>query len=237
MAEDDIGRALESFNEGLNSLFDLRVSELSQFRNLRGVARVAMQAELARAEDAYGPNDPRTLNLKSRLEVNKNVLRAIEVETDLVAAKPVSPPGEGELLIEGRVADSKGRGAPSLVGALTDANRQRIRAVEPATTDRSGYFALRLAEPVLAKLREAYKEGVYLAVYTQKNVLANWREKPITLDAKEVPFIEVTLEPEITRPPRTGPGSGKPSTEPPSKKTEAAERGEKPPSTRKSKSK
>jgi hypothetical protein len=204
---DDINRAVEKLGESLDSLFEERATEIASLRNLQAVSRVALQSEVVRYEQRYGAAHPKTLRLKSRLETNKTVLRALEVESELVAVRP-APRTEGELLIEGRVSDSLGRGLTGLTVALTDARRNRVREVEAVETGRGGYFALKLAAEIVPKLQETYREGIFLGVFADRGTQVHQGRKPLALEPEGVPFQEVAIARAEFPSPRPGPAPG-----------------------------
>jgi len=200
---EDSNRAAERLSEALDTLLQTRKSSLDSFRNLSSLKSVAVQAEASRLEKTYGPADPRTVAMKSRLEMSQTTLRALEVRSVLEDVHPERK-SEGEVLVEGWVGDAKGRGAAGLRVQLVSAKGEPVSTVVAATVSAGGYFALKISAETAAKIAEANPQGVSVVVLDPQNTVVGSGSARVALTGKEIPLQQIVLK-TVRRTPGGGP--------------------------------
>ncbi len=190
---DDINRFGETLSESLDTMETAQAGSAQDLRNLQTASRAALQTELRRATARYGAEDPKTLRVKSLVARNETTLRMLETRSELAEIKP-APRVEGEVLIEGRLADTKGRAIPRMSVALADEKGNRIRQIEPVTAEAGGYFAIRIEESKAARLREAYPGGVYPLVLSSRGATLHVGQEAAALEPAKAKFMQVELD-------------------------------------------
>lgn len=198
---DEVDRVSNAFAESLDNLLKTRATETQGVRNLQTAAHAALQAELQRVTARYGADHSRTLTLRARVAKNEAVLRGLEQESDSAGIQ-AAVPAQGELLIEGRLADTKGRAIPQLRVALVDEKGTRIRQIEPVAVEAGGYFVIRLDEATAAKLRESRPGGVFPAVLADTGETLRVSDQAASLDPAKTRFQQLVVDrSEWIRPP------------------------------------
>lgn len=122
---------------------------------------------------------------------------ALRVQTELLAVKAAAPPAEGAVL-DGRVADSAGRGTGKLAVELVDA---RGEALGPrAVTDDTGYYALELSPEMLERLTA--QEDVFVRAVDAGGQELGREARPLVLGTARRISVDVALKrrPILTRP-------------------------------------
>ena len=214
---EDLNRATERLSEALDTLLESRKSSINSYLNLSSLKNVAIHDEASRLEKIYGPDDPRTVAMKSRLEMNHMTLSALEVRSgleDIHTEKKV----EGEVLVEGWVGDAKGRGAAGLGVRLVNAKEEPVTAVGAVTVRAGGYFAFKIPAEIAAKIADANPQGVSIVVVDAKKTVVGSSSTRVVLTGKEIPLQQIVLKSAprtrgggSTDAPRTGFGKSDPA--------------------------
>lgn len=188
---DELKRAAEKLGESLETLFETRTAAIGVMRNLESLAQVAIQAETLRLEHRLGEDHPKTVAMRSRLEANRKIVHALEIEKEMVSIRPAHV-ARDHYLLEGRVTESKGRGLPGLTVSLAAPDGPPVREVPSVQTENAGYFAIRIDPELGRKLTDVHRKGVHVVVAHEKAVLYT-SPRPIQLAPGRMPFQEIVI--------------------------------------------
>jgi len=202
-------KAVQTFAKSLQGINDARADSIASVRNLQAASRVALQVEVSRLAARYGPEDPRTLRMKARVESTAANARALELVADRLAVGVAVPAG-GEAILEGRVTDEFGRGVALAAVALADQKGNRIRLVEPAATGKAGYFALRIAEDLLKRVLESNQDGMFPMVLDQAGKSIHIEDRAVKPEPGKVTSLAIALR--RTAAPPKGKSTAQPET-------------------------
>jgi hypothetical protein len=181
----------ERFESELGDLKLERINAIGEAVTTQVAVLSLLQHEALRIETKLGPQHPRTVQLKARLEGNLQVVHALEAERQLARIE-VPEVVEDGALIHGRIVDEDGLGIDRLLVALVDQSGAPTRDTNESTSDASGYFAIPLDPETVDRLLKKYTGGIFLAVFTPQRRLVHQQVKPL------VPARGARLEVEIS---------------------------------------
>jgi PASTA domain-containing protein len=178
--------ATTTTDDSVSGKFESDLGELKLERlNATGEAAAAqvavlslLQHEALRIETKLGPQHPRTVQLKARLEGNLQVVHALEAERQLARIEVPEVVQDGAL-IHGRIVDEDGLGIDRLLVALVDQSGAPTRDTNESTSDASGYFAIPLDPETVDRLLKKYTSGIFLAVFTPRRRLVHQQARPL----------------------------------------------------------
>ncbi|PWV61192.1 helix-hairpin-helix domain-containing protein [Plasticicumulans acidivorans] len=147
----------------------------------------ARSLETARLSARYGASDARVQAATTRLAQARSTLNLLDVQQELATITPAAVPDAG-LLLDGRIADTAGRGREGLSVQLVRADGSVLDGFS-ARTDASGYYAMTLDAGQAAQLRA--DSGLRLQVADAQNrVLARSEQ---VLSAGSDPALRASL--------------------------------------------
>lgn len=156
-----------------------------------------LQHEAARLEQNLGPDHPRTVQLRARLEDNVAVVQAVEATLDgaRIRAPAVSEDG---MLLHGRAVDENKRGVAGLTVVLEDEQGKTLRSLGQAQTDAYGYYALPVDARTVTRLAKGGQQKVFVVLRDPQGVV---QREEMVLDpvAGGRTFAEVGLQRETLR--------------------------------------
>jgi hypothetical protein len=181
-------------NQFENAFGDLKLEQLNGSDQIQAV-QISMvsllQNEALRLEAKLGPQHPRTLQLKARLQSTLQTVNTLQVQQQLARIE-VPEVAENGALVHGRVVDEDDLGIDNLLAALVDQSGKPVRDTSEAATDESGYFAIPLDPSTIDRLTKEQKD-IYLAVFTPRRRLVHQEAKPIALSKGSQLLVEVKL--------------------------------------------
>ena len=182
-------------NQFENAFGDLKLEKLTGFSRIEA-AQISMvsllQNETARLEAKLGPQHPRTLQLKARLQSTLDAVHTLQVQQQLARIE-VPEIAENDGLVHGRVVDEDDLGIDNLLVVLVDQSGKPVRDTSEAATDESGYFAIPLDSSNIDRLTKEYQNGIFLAVFTPRRRLVHQEAKPLALSKGSRLLVEVKL--------------------------------------------
>ncbi len=163
---------------------------LDRLNQLQVDSQLDYATEYKRLEKVYGEEHPLTQDVRKGVADRQAGSTAIEVQRELVEIRetvPPATPAEG-VLLDGRVADSNGRGADGLLVELVTADDRLLGPT--ATTNKFGYYALEMDDGTRGKL---FGQGeVFLRVTdAEGNTVSREAKK---LDLEGVTLVRTDLE-------------------------------------------
>jgi len=191
-------------NQFENALGDLKLVQVNGSDQIQA-AQISMvsllQNETLRLEAKLGPQHPRTLQLKARLQSTLDAVHTLQVEQQLARIE-VPEIAENGGLVHGRVVDEDDLGIDTLLVYLVDQSGKPVRDTSEAATNESGYFAIPLDPSTIDRLSKDYQSGVFLAVFTPRRRLVHQEAKPLPLSKGSRLLVEVKLlRPDLTAAP------------------------------------
>lgn len=189
----EFSKALQALQDAFKKLEDDRIDALNSLRDIEILSHAMLKREAKRLSRKLGPDHPRVRHLETRLKDKRELIKALEVELELAKIQ-VPEVEEGGALVHGRVVDEHQRGLAGLRVHLENEDEEKLRLVDQAETNTSGYYAFPLEAKTLAKLSEAAPEGVLLVVSTRADRVIHREFEPLELGAGARTFKEIVLK-------------------------------------------
>lgn len=218
----------EALEKGLSGTDAERKMGIERFMRVRDVKASRLEREKVRLSRKLGTNHPRVMELTNKTEVNRGLIRDMEVQRDH-AATEIPGIDENTWVLHGFVRDKHVKGVPNLTVALYDQQGKRVGQLGYACTNKTGYFKLSYShmrddreEPWFTTLAGKTKQGpqVFIHVCDRKGMLLYTDKQPLTPELGQVDYrvillgdeVDVCKPPEDTMQPK--PGTERPITKP-----------------------
>lgn len=184
-----------------------RAAQLAGNLQLESAKGNVYDREFARLERKYGKEHPRTTQMASRIEMNRDHRQAITMEY-VAASTPRPSAGEG-WIVDGFVRDPDGEPLDGLSVAGYDREDNWYRELGYACTDQRGYFSI-----VNERLSENLPSPVFMRVSKGKKLLTSTVPQVTpsrgTTDRVEIIVGEIGGKGECTPPQGQAPSKGAP---------------------------
>lgn len=131
----------KGINQGLEQADPLRLEGLTRLQRVREIKAASLTREQARLSQKLGANHPRVTALAQNLDVNRALLRDVDLGITRAQTAGVKPDPDSWIL-HGHVRNKDRAGLPGLTVALYDARNQWVEELGYACTDANGYFRL-----------------------------------------------------------------------------------------------
>lgn len=189
----------------------LRAAGLTELTSLREAKARSMAKEQERLRKKLGPEHPRVLQMKRKLEANQLTVRGLEMEAEKASIK-VPSVDENTWLLHGLVRCKDGKGVAGLTVAPYDRKGEWLRELGYACTDRRGYFSLLQSgeESELRKYQGMVTQAAYIRVTDRKKNVLYAGEQAVPIKAGQVVYREIYLagDDEVCPPPAESGGGG-----------------------------
>jgi hypothetical protein len=182
----------DEFENALGELKLERVAALGEAAKVQVAMQSLLQHEAQRIENKLGPQHPRLLQLRARLQSNLKLVFRLEVESQLMQIDFPEVADEGAI-VHGRIVDEDDLGIERLTVCLVDRSGAPVRETSEPKTDGSGYFAIVLDPEMVDRLIKQYSDGIFLAVLTARQRIVHKQPKPLALARGARLLIEVRL--------------------------------------------
>ena len=218
----------ETLEKGLSGTDAERKMGIGRLMRVRDVKATRLEREKLRLSKKLVTNHPRVMELTNKIEVNRGLIRDLEVQRDH-AGTEIPGTDENTWVLHGFVRDKNFKGVPNLTVALYDQQGKWVGQLGYACTDKTGYFKLSYShmrddseKPWFTTLAGKTKQGpqVFIHVSDQKGMLLYTDKQPLTPELGQVDYREIILgdEVDVCKPPedtaRPKPGTEKPTTTP-----------------------
>ncbi len=218
----------ETLEKGLSGTDAERKMGIEGLMRVRDVKATRLEREKLRLSKKLGANHPRVMELTNTIEVNRGLIRDLEVQRDHSRAEiPVAD--ENTWILHGFVRDKNFKGIPTLTVALYDQQGKWVEQLGYACTDKTGYFKLSYShmrddreKPWFITLAGKTRQGpqVFIRISDQKGMFLYTDKQSLTPEPGQVDYREILLgdEVDMCKPPegtmRPKPGTEKPTTKP-----------------------
>jgi hypothetical protein len=197
---DDVDLAVEKLGETVGNVFEARQESLDTFLTLRSLANVAIQSEVQRLEKKFGAGDPRTIAMRSRLDLNLTALRALEVQRELATVQPAPPGSSDDVVIQGIVVDVNGRAVNGVRVEMLDEKGSPLTEVDAARVESGGSFTIDISPDAAKKIAHGNPHGVRLGVIDARGSVLATSSEAIDLTAKPIPTQRIVIsKPTVSR--------------------------------------
>lgn len=176
--EKELDNFVENLHETLIKLRDVHREALNDLKETQITSRSLLQYEALRLEKRFGKENPRTRQIKSRLEQNLEVINDLEVEAE-IARINIPEVSQDEALIHGRVMDKDYRGIGGLLVLMTDKRGEKLTDLGKSETDNSGYYSLVIGTDIMDRLLEVIERGIFLTVFTSQGRIVHRGSEPV----------------------------------------------------------
>lgn len=174
-----------ALEEALSQLDAVRLGGLVEVKDLQLGFHALLEQEVVRQADKFGFDHPRATAIREILDVQRSFIRELQVKVETAVIR-LPQVREEEVLLHGRVVDSGRRGFFGLIVYLLDKSGTAVPDVDPATTDESGYYSIRLPT------KEA-ETTTFLEVSSPKGMHLFRSTRPVKLAAEILVRMDVTL--------------------------------------------
>ena len=181
------------FKEALEEQRATGLSTLARLGEAQALLQAFLQHESRRVESKLGADHPRSRSLKVAVDDNFAQIEALSAELEISRIR-VPAVDEGDALVHGRVRETGGRGLPGLTVCLVDRAHEALAAIDPATTDRSGYYSIAVRVGAGRDTNLARSSRIFLAVFTAGGKLLHRGKQALELAKGARLQIEVTLD-------------------------------------------
>ncbi|TLD40855.1 MAG: hypothetical protein JETT_2874 [Candidatus Jettenia ecosi] len=217
-----------TLEKGLSGTDAERKMGIEGLMRVRDVKATRLEREKLRLSKKLGANHPRVMELTNTIEVNRGLIRDLEVQRDH-AGTEIPGIDENTWILHGFVRDKHFKGIPTLTVALYDQQGKWVEQLGYACTDKTGYFKLSYShmrddreKPWFTTLADKTRQGpqVFIRISDQKGMLLYTDKQPVIPEPGQVDYREILLgdEVDMCKPPegtmQPKPGTEKPTTKP-----------------------
>ncbi len=198
---------LDGLQESLQQVLGELSSRAGFLKDIQITHHSLLQQEEKRLGRTLGPDHDRVQWLQVRLGHSLEVAKALEKELEVVRIRAPEVE-EKDALLHGRITDDHGRGLTNVNVSLEDEKGQVIRFLGEATTDISGYYALRVDPEKIARMSRIEGQSGYLSVRSKSGKVLHREIEPIKIAEGDRRYLDIALKREglwpvgRTQPPR-----------------------------------
>jgi hypothetical protein len=168
----------------------VRLEELSENMELFAIKNELLAGEMGRLEEKYGKAFPEVKSIKSKLALNNEVAKALEIEVEHSKAKQPEVDVSGWRVI-GTVSSKADKPVASMTIFLIDEKNQLVSKLPSSVTDENGNYSIILTKE---HLREELKNKKLFLGSSIGEKLYPLTDIPIVVAAGEFQYLDIMLE-------------------------------------------
>lgn len=162
---------------------------LRTFKDIQVLQRAIFKQEALRLQKKLGPEHPRVLKLNARLEQNRKLIRAFDIEKQKASVRIPKVEAE-EALIHGRAVTPAKLGVESLSVFAEDKKGNVLSVLGEAKTDLNGFYAFKADAAAVAELEG---QEIYITLRDAQGNLIQRESEAIQLSAGARVYRDVSV--------------------------------------------
>lgn len=162
---------------------------LRTFKDIQVLQRAIFKQEALRLQKKLGPEHPRVLKLNARLEQNRKLIQAFDIEKQKASVRIPKVEAE-EALIHGRAVTPAKLGVESLSVFAEDKKGNVLSVLGEAKTDLNGFYAFKADAAAVAELEG---QEIYITLRDAQGNLIQRESEAIQLSAGARVYRDVSV--------------------------------------------